>query len=536
VLKAAGPHADSAGVRRLALVALALLAGCGGSAAPSAKPTPAPLVPVPAVPDDRAPKDGAFDTALREQQQAAARLRAAIAEARRSPTVFGALRVARLTGRITPAAETRLRGDWARANSTLGKLAGARRNELASVVNAVSSLAARYQLTADRIDPAFLILRNNTTFWARAPMPASGYRTTFGRDPAIFQYYPGHGMQLQPLASWGRANALAGACLKALRSGSRKHPCRRAALTASLDRLAGLGARRSGYTAWEYYFAYGSGTPPWVSGMTQATATQALARGYRALGKERWRRTALRALGAFEQPPPMGVAVPAPGGRHYLLYSFAPGYRVINADLQAVLGLRDTAALTHSRMAKRLFRRGDQAARRAVARFDTGAWSLYSARGAESTLNYHVLTAGFLDGLCERLQAKIYCRTGARFKRYEKEPTKIGVAPLKKLRAFKPATLAFTLSKVSSVKVTVWGSRGVSLSRDFQLPRGRHSLSWSPPGRGSYRLRIEARGPSGPAGVTTKTIRVTQPKPKKKKRRGDHEDRRAHRAPARKSG
>ena len=32
------------------------------------------------------------------------------------------------------------------------------------------------------------------------PAPAS----SFGRDPAVFQYYPGQGMQLQQLASWGR--------------------------------------------------------------------------------------------------------------------------------------------------------------------------------------------------------------------------------------------------------------------------------------------------------------------------------------------
>ena len=159
-------------------------------------------------------------------------------------------------------------------------------------------------------------------------------------------------MQLQPLASWGRANAIAGACLAALRSRTKKDTCRPGALAKSLDRLTALGARRSGYLAWEYYFAYGTGSPPWVSGMTQATAVQALARGYRALGKARWRRSALRALGAFEQAPPSGVSVRAPGGRHYVLYSFAPSHRVFNGGLQAVLGLRDAAALLHSDRAR----------------------------------------------------------------------------------------------------------------------------------------------------------------------------------------
>ena len=194
------------------------------------------------------------------------------------------------------------------------KLSGIRATELGYVVGAVRSLAAARMLTADRLRPTFLILRQNVRFWKAQPVPASGFRTTFGRDPVIFQYYPGRGLQVQPLASWGRANAIAGACLAAMRSRTTKDTCRKAILTRSLDRLASLGARRSGYLAWEYYFAYGTGAPPWVSGMTQATATQALARGYRALGNKRWKRAAEKALGAFEQAPPSGVRVAAPGG------------------------------------------------------------------------------------------------------------------------------------------------------------------------------------------------------------------------------
>ena len=98
---------------------------------------------------------------------------------------------------------------------------------------------------------------------------------------------------------------------------------------------------------------------------------------------------------------------------------------MFNGGLQAVLGLRDTSALLHSARARKLFRAGDRAARREVAAYDTGAWSLYSERGAESTLDYHELTAGFLDGLCDRTDAKVYCRTYSRFERYEREPTRI---------------------------------------------------------------------------------------------------------------
>jgi hypothetical protein len=504
---------------RLALLLVLLIfAGCGDDGpkprTPVSTASPAP----PGSPLDPLPPKGNAIPAF-HQKQYEAWLRAEIARTRRSPTVEASLRVARLSERISPALEASLRQDWANANTTVAKLSGVRRSELAYVIGTVRTLAAAHTLTVDRLRPTFLVLRTNTHFWATAPLPASGFRTSPNADPAVFQYYPGHGLQLQPLASWGRANAIAGACLAAMRSHTRKDRCRPGAMAKSLDRLTALGAHRSGYLAWEYYFAYGTGSPPWVSGMAQATAIQALSRGYRATGKERWRRAALDALGAFEQAPPNGVSVRVPGGHHYLLYSFAPGHLVFNGGLQAVIGLRDAAALLHSKRAERLFATGERATRREVAEYDTGAWSLYSEHGAEATLNYHSLIAGFLTNLCDRVHKRVYCSAGKRFKRYEREPTKIGLAPLGKVRWDRTSTIRFSISKVSAVKVTIWGTRGLSLSRDLNVSRGVQTLSWRPPGRGRYRLRITAQGPSGPLGVESRTIRVTLPKPKPKKKK-----------------
>jgi hypothetical protein len=495
---------------------LCLLVGCGSGAPPKeASMFPQPSPPPPGAPlDALPPKDNSIAEFRRQQYEQW--LRTEIADLRRSSTVEAALRVARLTERISPELEASLRTDWANANRTVGKLGGTRRAELAYVIATVRTLAAQHMLTVDRLRPVFLVLRTNTRFWATQPLPASGFRTSPMTDPAVFQYYPGHGLQLQPLASWGRANAIAGACLAALRSKTSKDRCRPGAMAKSLDRLSALAAHRSGYLAWEYYFAYGSGTPPWVSGMAQATAIQALARGYRATGKARWRRTALEALGAFEQPPPSGVSVPVPGGRHYALYSFAPDHLVFNGGLQAVIGLRDASALLHSRRAERLFERGERAARREIRDYDTGAWSLYSEGGAEATLNYHSLIAGFLSNICDRTHKRSYCSAGKRFKRYEHEPTKIGIAPLGKVRWDRASTIRFSISKISDVKVRIWGTRGMSLSRDIRMSRGSRSLSWRPPGRGRFKLRITAQGPSGPLGVEDRTIRVTLPKPKPK--------------------
>jgi hypothetical protein len=502
------------------LLVLCALVGCGGSdGGPKGTRTfPLPSPPPPGAPLDALPPKDDSIPAFR-QAQYERWVRAEIARLRRSPTVEASLRVARLSERISPELETSLRTDWANANRTVGKLGGTRRTELAYVIGTVRTLAAQHMLTVDRLRPVVLVLRTNTRFWATQPLPASGFRTSPDADPAVFQYYPGHGLQLQPLASWGRANAIAGACLAALRSKTKRDRCRPGAMAKSLDRLSALAASRSGFLAWEYYFAYGTGTPPWVSGMAQATAVQALSRGYRATGKARWRRTALAALGAFEQAPPTGVSVRVPGGRHYALYSFAPNHLVFNGGLQAVIGLRDAAALLHSRRAEGLYERGERAARREISEYDTGAWSLYSEGGAEATLNYHSLIAGFLSNICDRTHRRSYCSAGRRFKRYEREPTKIGIAPLGTVRWDRASTIRFSISKISDVKVRVWGTRGLSLSRDLRMSRGSRSLSWRPPGRGRYRLRITAQGPSGPLGVENRTIRVKLPKPKPKKKK-----------------
>jgi hypothetical protein len=498
--------------RRGVVVLALVLAGCG-KAAPSDPLSGVPSVP-PATERGWRADAARWRRAADEAEAAERRRLAALAVARRSHTVAGALRRAYLARHISRPEARRLQRDYLRARDS--KLTGVRGAELRSVVTEVERLAQARRLTAGRFPAVFLLLRRNYEFWTGNDPPPAGYRTVFGRDPAVFQYYPGRGLQLQQLASWGRINAVAHACLQAgLRHGRR---CPRAALRAALDRMVRLGARRDRFLAWEYYFSFAGGTPPWVSGMTQGTAIQALARGARVLHRPRYVRLAEHALGAFERPPPIGVDVAAPGGRHYLMYSFDPGLRILNGDLQAITGLRDLAVLGHVRRAGRLFRAGERAARRAVRAYDTGAWSLYSRAGRESTLGYHQLVAEFLGNLCMRTHRHVYCSAHARFARYEREPPRIRLARLHGLRARRSTLVTFTLSKVSSVDVRVTGRRGVSLDEQISLPHGTHTVWWTPPARGRYRVQISAQGPSGPRGVLARTVRVVLPKPSRCRR------------------
>jgi len=495
-----------------------LLAGCGG-AQPAAPAGPSAPAPEPPMLDGLRLNADRTEVAHARTHAAAAARRGELRRLRAVGTPEAALRRALLAGRLSAFDHHRLRANLDAARGAVRRLSGARRDELASVLGTVDRLAAAGRLGPSRLRPVLLVLRRNTETWTRAPFPALRERRTFGRDPAVFQYYPGRGMQLQQLASWGHANGLAHACLSA-RSGGRHGRCDEHRLREVLDRLAGLGARRGGFLAFEYYFDYANGTPPWISGMAQATAVQALARAGRALHSTRYVRLARQGLGAFEAPPPVGVSVAADGGRRFAMYSFAPDVRIINGELQAVSGLRDAGVFARSRGARRLAGDGDRAARRALAGFDTGAWSLYSARGREADLNYHRLTTQFLTDLCARFHRARYCREGKRFARYEREPPRIRIARLRGLHARRTTTLRFTLSKLSTVTVRVFSRRGtLLLRRQVHVYRGRHTLGWTPPARGRFRVRVDAQGPSGPSGAAERKLRVTLPKPPKKTRK-----------------
>ena len=181
---------------------------------------------------------------------------------------------------------------------------------------------------------------------------------TFGRDPAVFQYFPGRGVQVHALATAGQANALAVPCLRvadareaagaaraarfASRAARRQRAARAAAARAGVARApargmpaadaaragwtgwSALSSRRGGFRAWEYLFAYGGGTAPWVSAMTQATAAQALARGAVALGGAAYRTCGAGRARRVRGRRRRSAWRPCGRGGSSSMYSFAP--------------------------------------------------------------------------------------------------------------------------------------------------------------------------------------------------------------------
>src|SRR5687767_2963388 len=217
------------------------------------------------------------------------------------------------------------------------------RSQVGRVLGVMTSIAARGSLNASRMPALFLQLERNVEFWEKEPDIRLGERVSFGDDPLLLQHYAGYGLQIQPLGNFGKANGLWTEC------NERPRDCKRKMLRALLESMLRVASRRGGFKTWEYWFPFGGGSPPWASGMATATGMQALSRGATFFGEPRFMVAARKALPIFRKPPPLGVRVSSGRGSHYLLYSFAPGLRVLNAFLQAVTGLHDYAKLSGDR-------------------------------------------------------------------------------------------------------------------------------------------------------------------------------------------
>ncbi|MGH2949504.1 MAG: D-glucuronyl C5-epimerase family protein, partial [Solirubrobacteraceae bacterium] len=383
------------------------------------------------------------------------------------------------------------------------RMSGTRETEMRAVVDTVRDIASSRQLTASRLHALWLTLQRNLEWWTSGSLLRSGQRIGFEGSELVWQYYPGQGLQLQMLGNFGKLNALW--------SGRRDE-----ALAAMLDELLPLAAGRAGGIAWEYYFEFGGGSPPWVSGMAQGTALQALSRAAQRLGREAdVFPIAQRALTLFEIPTPQGVRVPGEDGDHYALYSYAPDFRVINGFTQALVGLFDYAEITGDPRGRALFEAGDREARRELPAFDTGAWSLYS-RGSivrESDLSYHELLRGFVRNLCKRTDVEVYCSTARRFQEYKSEPPEITVRG-RRLRGGRPGRVRFELSKISSVSLRITRGDSVVEARPFgNVGYGERSFGWDVPRRrGEYEVELTATDLAGNTASDVATVRVLKPK------------------------
>lgn len=423
------------------------------------------------------------------------------AHGQKRATVAGELKRLAAAGAITPEDAAAHRALYDDARAKVKRLTGARKNELGGVVDDLEDMAGRGRFQPSRLPALFLTLRRNVEYWTTQPLLRAGARLSFPGSELVFQLYPGHGLQIQWLGTFGKLNGYS--------SGGRRYDARANAL---LDEAIPLATERAGGLAWEYLFPFDDQDPPWVSSLAQGTGLQAMARAATRLGRQPdVFPIALRGLGIFQTPPPEGVRVQTGAGAHYLQYSGLPRFFVANGFIQSLVGLYDFAALTGDPTARALFDAGDIAAKQEIPTFDTGAWSLYS-RGSikrESDLGYHTLLRDFLAQLCTRTAAPQYCSANQHFTQYLTVPPVVEVLP-RILEPKKSGKLRFKLSKISRVSVVLTdGTKTVATINPGVLYRGTKTLKWAAPKKtGRYGMTVSATDLAGNAASASGEVEV----------------------------
>jgi hypothetical protein len=457
--------------------------------------------------------------------------------------VLAAITRLRRSGAIEAATAARYRGAYLEAQRTLSRLSGTRRAELAAVLGNLLQLASSGELTQTRLPAVFLTLQRNREWWSRGSLLSYGARVAFPSSRLVWEYYPGQGIELQWLATFGEANGY-------YLSGDQD-----AALRQVLEEAAALAADRAGGLAWEYLLHFDGGSPPWVSGLSQGTAIQAFARAAQRLHEPEFAAIAQQGLGVFRTPPPAGVRMQidaasgaGPARVHYLEYSFAPGERILNGFIQALNGIYDFAKITGSTTGLSLFEEGDLDARAEAPHYDTGAWSRYDQR-TESDLGYHELLAEFLQDLCDRTKQgpptpplateaapgsggaapssggagaqprraapipgdEIYCTTATRFYGYLHTPPVLTLLS-KTLPVNARAGIQFSLSKIATISLTVTTAKGTVVWRNgATVEAGRPRLLWiTPKRRGRFTVTATAVDLAGNRATTSGEVEVTK--------------------------
>jgi hypothetical protein len=412
--------------------------------------------------------------------------------ARRVATVASTLTALQRSGAITPAQSRSYGARYRSAVNAQRRLRGVRARELGAVIANLDAMAASGSLTASRLPVLFLTLDRNRQWWTTGPLLSDAQRVEFTGSQVVWQYYPGQGIELQVLGSFGKADGL-------YTAGRSQY----SNMLALLGELIPLAVTRAGGAAWEYYFNFDGGRPPWVSAMSQGTALEALSRAYKVTHQQSYLTLGHSALSLFGAGPPTGVRIGTSLGARYLQYSFAPHTDIINAYLQSLIGLDDFAHVSGDRRAAALFAAGDAQARAELPQFDTGAWSLYQP-GIEDSLNYHELVTGFLQQLCSLTQASVYCATAQHFATYEHTPPVLKLLT-HNVRHGKWFTLRFSLSKYSHVGIVVPGA----LSTSGYFGYGRDTFSVPPLKRGTYQVRLAGTDLAGNFARITDTIHVS---------------------------
>ena len=324
---------------------------------------------------------------------------------------------------------------------------------------------------------------------ARSRCSAPARASSFPGSELVFQYYAGHGLQIQWLGTFGKLNGYW--------SGGKRYDARAGALLDEAHAARHRARRRARV-----------GVP--VPVRRPGAAVGQLARpGHGPAGDG--------ALGHAAAAPGRDLPGRAARPRHLpdraarRACAWSPARARTTCSTRACRGLRSSTAsssrssasttspqLTGDATARELFDAGDLAAKQEVPTFDTGAWSLYS-RGSikkESDLGYHKLLRDFLAQLCKRTAAEQYCSANAALHRVP-DGAAGGRGPAAHARPKKSGKLRFKLSKISRVSVRITqGTKLIATINPGVLYRGTKTLAWTAPKKsGDYGDHGHRHGP-----------------------------------------
>ncbi|TMK39275.1 MAG: hypothetical protein E6G56_11300 [Actinobacteria bacterium] len=364
--------------------------------------------------------------------------------------LLGAVDRAQITGVLDATRAASYRSIYHSALSTAARVRGSRRTEMTAVIRITRSIAIRGLLTPSRLALIYLTLQRNAQWWSRRGSPAPGddstivargsaltgggtdvptaiaagepdtagrhcralgariSRVVFTGSGVVFEYYPGMGLQLQVNGTFGAADALAHQGTPSSLERARR----------LLDEMLPLISSRDGLATWEYAFPFEAGKPPWTSALSQGTAIEAYTTVAAKLHRPDYLAVARQLAGILGRRAPGGVELGlGRDGDWFLLYSFARDEVVLNAHLDAMVGLTDLASATHDPKVAALAAKGMRATRRRIHLFDTGSWSRYQLGGPPADLNYHVLNRDLAGALCQRTRDNVVCGAWRRFTR-----------------------------------------------------------------------------------------------------------------------
>src|SRR5580765_855580 len=366
------------------------------------------------------------------------------------------------SGWIDGTTAARSRAEIDRAARLIRRLPSARANRISIALSQLAAMNGR--LTKPRALALTGQLEANDDYFVRRGPPRN-HTDIADADGIVYRFFSGQCFEFHPLAEFGALNARVSA--KDV-SGTRRLG----------EALAARGAHQYDGITWEYYFGFGGGRPPWLSGMAQAVATAAFTRAANLVPDAA--PTFLRAAQGAYRVIPTRLVTNMAAGPWIRLYAF-DSTAVLNAQLQTIYSLKTYAAKANDSRADALASRMSATAAAMLPRFDTGYWTYYSLPATPSTLHYQKYVVRLLN-LLTASDAR-FGDAAKRFAGYARQPPafRLEQGPLGQVR--------FWLSKPA----TVTAFSGAGPTKRIGLSDGWHSLAWAEPKlAGIYPVKVSA--------------------------------------------